>query len=771
MSSFDSPSPDGDIDIRVEDYLDDKLQAPADLEALDELLASVELQRNQLQSQLDDAVKDLEQARRTTEDRGDTLQIRIDEFNALQASIDERVHIAAASDAPSEAIARLQRPMQKLKAVDMAQRYLIMLQDVENLRKEARSHLPDSPKAALEPYSQLKQLAMRLRSLPGSEDLHLVEHVEKVAETLWDEMKETMSVEMDAILTKRQWPRVDKESEMDQEWLACFEKLVDLQMPEILHSSEIIPLLPVDVMAKIFVAEFRFHFMSDKPTSAPQSMGTHCFPWFLSTVEKWEDFFRDNLAHLLAAKFVNTSAADKMIYVDPVCALITSLLTIMREKVLAVAEEAVMNPSFLSGFMGQLMTFDENLRTRFNYDGGDSEDGWPGLTAEVLDEHFDAWFQAERTFALERFDSIMNSDDSRKIDYDFAETGKMKPTYAAVRTTDLLRTVTSKYDRLRKTKYKVKFLTKIQLDILDGYHDRLRGSLEAYQSMTSTLGRTLHGASKEQLAALQGLGALETLCKVIGIADHIVNCLTDWGDEEFFTVLWDELLRSDKAPEDDFQPSRDKDGAIFDETIGAFAARRKAAEDLLVASLTDAHAKAFRGYTQKVQWTTVGESAMLDDLSDLSITPELDEPLAILKQNFEFLVKTLSSASYRRVWRESLRKVQDLLWTSILMRQSFTTLGAAQFAFDQQALMAMVERYIPSGSSAFEMLSEGTRLLSLPTEGTPGVMTLKEASDRVFKDNDEARKVLEELRLEGLGNGNARAILQRRVENSENIGW
>lgn len=771
MSSFDSPSPDGGIDTRVEDYLDDKLQAPADLDALDELLASVELQRNQLQSQLDDAVKDLEQARRTTEDRGDTLQIRIDEFNALQTSIDERVHIAAASDAPSEAIARLQRPMQKLKAVDMAQRYLIMLQDVETRRKEARSYLPDSPKAALEPYSQLKQLAMRLRSLPGSEDLHLVDHVEKVTETLWDEMKETMSVELNAVLTKRQWPRVDRESEMDEEWLACFEKLVDLQMPEILYSSAIIPLLPVDVMAKIFVAEFRFHFLSDKPTSAPQSMGTHCFPWFLSTVEKWEDFFRDNLSHLLASKFVDTSAADKMIYVDPVCALITSLLAVMREKVLAVANEAVMNPSFFSGFMGQLMTFDETLRTRFNYDGGDSEHGWPGLTAEVLAEHFDVWFEAERTFALERFESIMNSDDSRKIDYDFAETGKMKPTYAAVRTTDLLRTVTSKYDRLRKTKFKVNFLTKIQLDILDGYHDRLRGSLEAYQSMTSTLGRTLHGATKEQLAALQGLGALETLCKVIGSADHIINCLTEWGDEEFFTVLWDELLRSDKNPEDDFQPSRDKDGAIFDETISAFAARRKAAEDLLVAALTEAHTKAFRGYTQKVQWTTVGEAAMLDDLSDLSITPELDEPLAVVKQNFEFLVKTLSSASYRRVWREALRKVQDLLWTSILMKQSFTTLGAAQFTHDQQALMAVVERYIPNGATIFEMLSEGTRLLNLPTEGAQGTMTLKEASDRVFKDNDEARKVLEELRLEGLGNGNARAILQRRVENSENIGW
>lgn len=54
-----------------------------------------------------------------------------------------------------------------------------------------------------------------------------------------------------------------------------------------------------------------------------------------------------------------------------------------------------------------------------------------------------------------------------------------------------------------------------------------------------------------------------------------------------------------------------KDNAIFDETVAAYAARRKAAEDLLVAALADSHAKAFRAYTQKVQWTTIGEAAVL----------------------------------------------------------------------------------------------------------------------------------------------------------------
>ena len=525
------------LDNRVEDYLDDKFQSTADLETLDELLANVETQRNELQKQLDNAVKELDKARRTAGSRQGSLKSQIDEFQKLQESIDRRVKIAAASDAPSQAIARLQAPMKKLETVELTQRYLVLLQDVERLRAEARSHLPERPKAALEPYSKLKQLAIKLRSLQGNEELHLVDHVEAVTGSLWDEMKATMSAELETVLQKRGWPKVDPQSEMDEEWMACFEKLIDLQMPEILYSPGVVSLLPFDVMAKILVAEFRFHFMSDKPTSSPQALATHCYPWFLTTIEKWEDFFRDNLAHLLAEKFRDTPMAAKTVYVDPVCVLISSMLPVMREKVHAVAAGATRNPSFLSGFMSKLLTFDEAVRSRFNYDGGDPEDGWEGLAAGILEEHFDTWFQAEREFALERFESIIDSHEARKIDFDYAVQGKMKPTHAAVRVTDLLRSVTSQYERLRKFKHKIRFLIDIQLDILDSYHDRLRGSLEVYQSITTALGRTLHGASKEQLAALEGTGALESLCKVIGSADHIANTLTEWSDEEVSPVV------------------------------------------------------------------------------------------------------------------------------------------------------------------------------------------------------------------------------------------
>jgi hypothetical protein len=669
-----STAPSSEPDIRLEDFLDDKLQSTTDLDHLDTLLASVEHQRSQLQSQLDDASKELEQARMSSSERQAALARQIDEFQALQQSIDVRLQIVAASDAPDEAIRRLDQPLKQLHKVDLAHKYLLLLRDVEDLRSAARSHLPQSPKAALEPYTRLKQLSMHLRELQDAADgaaVHLVAYVARNTEALWDEMKATMSKELEAVLAKRNWPRIDVESEIDEEWRQCVEKLLDLQIPELCYSAGVVPLLPIDVMARIFVKEFRFHFMSDKMTSNPQTIGTHCLPWFLALIEKWEDFFRDNFTYLLASKVHNTAAADKMVYMDPVCALITSMLPVMSEKVNSSMAEALKDPVFLSTLITQLMTFDETIRSRFNYDGGNSEKGWGGLAGEVLDKHFDVWLRTEKEFALERFQRIMSSPDARNIDYEFAGPGKTKPTHGAVRVTDLLRSVTSQYERVRRFSHKLRFLIDIQLAILDEFHDRLRGSLEAYQSLTSTMGRTLHGVTKEQLAALEGTGTLETLCKVYGSSDHIVNTLKDWSNEEFFVALWEQLQTRAKKPEDQgnlaggmtYEQVKDRtssavgteedDGVLFDETIAAYRQRRQRAQDFLVDAVVESHQKAFSAYLKRPQWTTINEDpsaskleTYLEDIppwlmrfpveaSQLAVTAELDEPLRVSPPTLE----------------------------------------------------------------------------------------------------------------------------------------
>ncbi|KAI1112879.1 RINT-1 family protein [Nemania sp. NC0429] len=775
-------------DIRLEDYLDDKLQSTADFENLDGLIASVEVQRSQLQTQLDDAVRELEDARRSAEDRQGGLSQSISEFRALQQSIDARLKIVANSTAPDEAIRRLEGPMQQLHKVELAYQYVSLLQDVESMRLEARSHLPHSPKAALEPYTRLKQLSARLRELQRAADgaaTHVVEHVEATTDALWKEMKNIMSQEMEAILKQRNWPReVDVNGEMDSEWLRCFEKLIDLQVPEVLYSESTVALLPFEVMTKPFEQWFRFQFMGNSATSSPQSFGTFCVPQFISLIDRWEAFFRENVGHILFSRFRDTNVGDRSVYVDPACALLTAMLPVMREKIDMVLQEGLTNPQFLSSLIIQITNMDDELRSRFNYDGGNQDQGWPGLAAEVLDKHFDVWLKAEKEFALERFRAILSASDARNIDYDYSTPGKMKPTYGAVRVTDLLRTVTSQYERVRRFTHKLRFLIDIQLEILDEYHDRLKDSLDAYYTITSTIGRTLHGVTREQLAALEGTGAFETLCKVLGSADHIVNTLKDWSNEEFFITLWEELQArahknsgreilaggmSHEHVKDRISSAvgtNEDTGILFDETIAAYSARRKTAEEFLVSALIDSHQKAFRPYLGKPQWTTISSDLEIDP-SQLAITPELDEPLQILQRNLTFLASALSTAVYRRIWRTPLEKLEDMLWGDVLLRQNFTTLGAAQFVRDLQAIFSLVDRHIPDSSTGMGTLRDGAQLLSLPVATADGGVTLQQASDRIFTDNTEAKKTLAELELDSLTPVLARKILQRRVEYSE----
>lgn len=82
----------------------------------------------------------------------------------------------------------------------------------------------------------------------------------------------------------------------------------------------------------------------------------------------------------------------------------------------------------------------------------------------------------------------------------------------------------------------------------------------------------------------------------------------------------------------------------------------------------------------------------------------------------------------------------------------------------------MIDRYVPDGSAAMAFLADAVQLLNLSVElpaGQEGGMTLSQASNRVFTDNNEARSVLEELGMEMLDPGHARRILQNRVENSD----
>lgn len=181
--------------------------------------------------------------------------------------------IVTASDAPNEAVQKFKGPMEKLRRLELANAYVELLKEVDNLTIEARNHLPDHPKEALQPYARLKQISLSLRTLQGPAEGaagHIVVYVDKTASSLWSEMKKTMSAEFEAVLKKTNWPASSEKT--NKEWNDCFVKLLDLQMPELLNAQEAVVLLPMAVMTKPFTQQFRYHFMGNKPTNSTQSV-------------------------------------------------------------------------------------------------------------------------------------------------------------------------------------------------------------------------------------------------------------------------------------------------------------------------------------------------------------------------------------------------------------------------------------------------------------------------------------------------------------------
>jgi hypothetical protein len=141
-----------------------------------------------------------------------------------------------------------------------------------------------------------------------------------------------------------------------------------------------------------------------------------------------------------------------------------------------------------------------------------------------------------------------------------------------------------------------------------------------------------------------------------------------------------------------------------------------------------------------------------------------------LKRNLTFLHKTLGNAPFKRICRESLESLELLLYNDVLLRQEFSTLGAARFMQDVTAIQGVIDSCISRGSgSALGMpkLMEAAALLNLPLEVEEGREPLKEACQGIFAGNLSAKETLENLGMTHLTNSEARLILARRLETSQ----
>ncbi|KZF24559.1 RINT-1 family protein [Xylona heveae TC161] len=756
--------------VRVEDYLNDKLQNTADLESLDSLIQAVKDQQALLKKQLQEAEDALRTADQESAAHASSLAHRATLFQQNQADIDRRLMIVTHSETSDDAVRRFGETMEKLRRLDLASGYTELLQEVEALSAETRNQLKESPEAALAPYTRLQSLIMSLYPLHAAAESaapHLLDHVERIGRTLKGEMKDHFSKKFGELLQKLNWPDrgVTVPEYLAETWKGRIDNLLNFQQPE-LEAQENQParrfkqppvLLPFEVMAKPLELRFRYHFDGDKPTNRldkPEYFLTH----ILGLVNTYYEFLMQSLEPILRAHFKGSNLALNPLYIDATSAFITSILPILRSKIHTFLPQIARQPQLLSHFMHELMSFDASLRDEWGYDAGAGAEGWKGLTWEVLvqEDWFGRWLQVEKDFALSRYHNILETADSGEIDYDSVDPGITKPTKAAIRVNDLLETITDRYRPLLSFSQKLRFLIDIQIAIFDKLHERLHSSLEAYLTLTSSIGRTVQGVTREDQTKLQGLGGLERLCRVYGSAEYLEKAMGDWSDDVFFLELWEEL--QDRARQSTGKnlagPMSIKDvaertssavgsegdtGALFDETAGAYHRLRVRAENILIDTMTYNVREALRPYGRVNPWSSLSSES---DSAASAITPEIEPVIQLLSTQLSFLANILAPAPLRRVSRHVCLSIQSYLWDHVLFRNSFSTTGVAQLARDVAAIWAVIDRSLVHGDrsvsaeSSMRKLKDAIALLSVPLRNSS---TARSTSTPRAQDDEDDR--------------------------------
>ncbi|OAL73820.1 RINT-1 family protein [Trichophyton violaceum] len=805
---------------RLVDFVNDKIQSIEDLQSLDTLLQSLQEQQDIQRQQLREAEEILKNATKASKEHAEAVRKEAEAFKQHQADIDRRLLVVTQSEHSDEAVRKFEDSIARLQRLDVSQGYLELLSSVDQLNKDAMKTMKSSPHDALRSYAQLRSIETSIST--GQDTVegatpYLLDYVTKVSGGLKDSIRVEYTDKLQNILDKMKWPMKELPTEsLIDEWMRWCDLLLEFQEPDLTSvtikkgpgdQSDLLILLPLEVMSRPLELRFKYHFSGDRPTNRldkPEYFMSHV----LDLINTHAEFFSTYLQPILNKRALNGTPLLRSLYSDAVSSFISSLLPMVRQKALSLLPTVSKHPQAFSHLIHELMNFDNELKSSWSYPSNAMEENaWKGITWEILTKEswFSEWLQVEKNFALARYQSIIDAEDSGEIDYDGVAPTATKPTKAALRVNDLLENVTELYRPLSSFSQKLRFLIDIQIAIFDLFHGRLHSGLEAYLAMTSAIGRTVQGSSAGQ-PNLDGVSGLERLCRIFGSAEYLEKKMQDWGDDVFFLELWYELQdrvarqgqtgkpvagalsvseiaarTSSSVTNNNHDHTSDAaEGALFDETAAAYRRLRMRSESIIQSTIASNVQASLRPYYQVSTWASLRSSS---DDSSTPTTPSLDlvQTLRLLTADFSFLSRTLAIAPRRRVANHVLLAIQTYIWDSILMRNSFSTSGAAQLFVDISNICDTVDTAIgvkageELAARTMKKLRDGLFVLNLeikagkdqPLDASDAAGTalgLWEAEKRLFANNESARGVLSELCIDTLTEADARSVLERRVE-------
>jgi hypothetical protein len=129
------------------------------------------------------------------------------------------------------------------------------------------------------------------------------------------------------------------------------------------------------------------------------------------------------------------------------------------------------------------------------------------------------------------------TDDATESDDAAGPNNDTRPTVSARQLKALVEQVTDRYSPLPNFTHRTRFLIDVQIPLLEGYFSRISSSLDAFESLSSSLVRAVPGAlgtssngnTGGRLTA--GVEGIMRLCKALVSTRYISTAMDFWGED------------------------------------------------------------------------------------------------------------------------------------------------------------------------------------------------------------------------------------------------
>lgn len=364
--------------------------------------------------------------------------------------------------------------------------------------------------------------------------------------------------------------------------------------------------------------------------------------------------------------------------------VITALLHPVRARVLAIADavNAAISSNPSSDTVGRVLlhlvfevnAFDQRLRNNYKYNphattGKEAPRKWSGLAGDLLGNATTAtnWLDFEARLAQRLFNDIAVLPNAFEVDFDNkpGETS-LKPTHSAYSIVKLFDNLSSHYHTLHAVKYQLKYVSNIQLKLIDEYMEIVTKNFNSFSASFSLKVLSFIpklGDEKTTEAVRHGLDGLHTLTALYCSTKYILNHLYGWSDQLIFSQLWARYQSLSGATESEL---------IFDTAIEQWLAISSKILAKLKSFFYNEVKNALKDYVNTTNW----------NLGALEPNGSLAYLISTLPVYLGYVRKSVAASDYAVISYEVVTVLASILFEYIVTNNRFSSHGVRQLETD-----------------------------------------------------------------------------------------